>query len=191
MQTRKKWTIFGAVLTGILLASWFLTRVSDAPRGSMATKATPASAPDAPAENKDHEMKMLVSELERKPDHVPVLIRLAQLSRETGRAEDAVGYLRRAVAHEPGNIEARLELGRALYENGDVPGAISETQKILQTDPKHVDALYNMGAIYANLGDTARARNYWTAAVEAAPNSDSGGKARDGLRQLGGPPPKS
>jgi len=138
-------------------------------------------------------MRMLVRELEKKPDHIPVLLRLAQLSREAGHTDEAVAYLRRAVAREPGNLEARLELGRALYEKGDIPGAISETQKILQSDPKQVDALYNMGAIYANLGDAAKARNYWAAAVAAGPNTDSGSKSRDGLRQLGDRPvaPKS
>jgi tetratricopeptide (TPR) repeat protein len=135
---------------------------------------------------------MLGVELEKKPDHTPVLFRLAQLERESGQLDNAITHLRRAVQQEPANIDARLELGRALYEKGDVAAAISETQRILEANPKHVDALYNMGAIYANLGDATKARSYWTAAVATAPNTDSGSKARDALRQLeqGGAPPK-
>jgi superkiller protein 3 len=130
-------------------------------------------------------MKELAGERERQRDHTPVLFRLAQLERESGQLDDAIAHLRLAVRHEPGNAEARLELGRALYDKGDIPAAISETQKILEINPKQVDALYNMGAIYANLGDAPKARSYWTAAVAAAPNTESGSKASDGLRQLG------
>jgi TolA-binding protein len=53
-------------------------------------------------------------------------------------------------------------------------------------EPNHVDALYNLGALSANAGQNEKARQYWERAVESAPTSESGKKAAEGLRQLGG-----
>jgi cytochrome c-type biogenesis protein CcmH/NrfG len=180
----KKWVVFGSFL--VILGSgtlflWKATSRSEAPTGPTAAKQAPAGA-----ENLDHELKMLGSELEKKPGHTPVLMRMAQIERTQGKLEDAEGRLREVVKNEPSNPDALLELGRLLYEKGDVTGAIAETQKALDANPRHVDALYNLGAIYANTGDPIRARSYWTKAVEAAPETDSGKKAREGLARIGG-----
>ena len=176
----KKWILLGAF--GLLIAAGAvaLWKVTPGGRGAKATGEQPI------AENPDHELKALAMELEKKPGHTPVLMRMAQIEREKGKLEDAAQHLREAVNSEPANVDARLELGRVLYERGDVGGAIAETQKILESDPKHVDALYNLGAIYANLGDSQRARSYWSKAVEVGRNADGGKKAREALAKLGG-----
>ncbi len=138
--------------------------------------------PDVP----DHELKALAVELKKKPGHTPILLRMAQLEEGKGKLDDAARHLAEVVKNEPANQEAHLSLGRILYEKGDVAGAISETDKVLAANPKQVDALYNLGAIYANVGNTDRARTYWTRAVSAGSDTDSGRKARDGLTKLGG-----
>ena len=132
-------------------------------------------------------LQRFVESLEQNPDHVPVLLRLAQMSREVGRTKESVGYLREAVAQQSTNRDARLELGRSLFETGDVEGAIRETSALLQRDPNDVDALYNLGAIYGNLTQDDRAREYWEKAVAVAPDSDSGKRAGEGLKQLNKP----
>jgi len=184
MNSLKKRLLLGALMAAIGVGTFCLLRV------------TPGTAPPTPAarqeplrpgvETPEHELKALAVELEKKPGHVPVLMRMAQLERDKGKIDDAVSHLRDAVASEPANLDARLELGRALYDKGDVGGAIAETEKILAADPKQVDALYNLGAIYANLGNAERARQYWKRAVGAGANADSGKKAQQGLSKLGG-----
>lgn len=150
-----------------------------------AKDSTPNPAPSAAGTtDKLHESKALEAELKRKPDHVPILFRLAELSREMGKPAEAVPHLRRILAQEPNNVEARLELGRALYDTGDVEGSLQETNRILQQNPDQVDALYNLGAIYANLNKDQVARQYWTRAVSSDPNSDSGRRAKESLQQL-------
>ena len=134
--------------------------------------------------DREHELKALMSELEKNKDHAPVLVRIAQISRETGKLSESVRYLREAVDAEPKNREARLELGRALFETGDVEGAIRESEALLQIDPNNIDGLYNLGAIYGNLGQDQRAREYWEKAIAVGPDSDSGRRAKENLQKL-------
>lgn len=176
---KKKWVVMSVSALLIGGTSLFLLKV-------VSRSETPAPRQvSMPAANPDHELKELAVELERKPGHPPILLRMAQIERDKGKFDDAAGHLREAVKSEPSNQDAHLELGRLLYERNDVNGAIAETEKVLELNPKHVDALYNMGAIYANLGDTARAKSYWSRAVAADPASESSRKAREGLTKLG------
>jgi Flp pilus assembly protein TadD len=184
-SARRKWLVLAGLLTVLAGGTLFLLKLSNqssAPSQSVSK----ASAPKAGADNPDHELKMLAVELEKKPGHVPVLLRMAQLERDKGELDKSAAHLRQVLEHEPSNADAHLELGRILYERGDAAGAISETAKILEKQPKQVDALYNLGAIYANTGNAARARAYWTQAVQADPAADSGKKAREALAKLGG-----
>lgn len=142
------------------------------------------SSPQDVAKSKEHEAKVLQAQLEKKPGHAPVLLRMAELAREAGKTEEVVKHLREAVQNEPGNIEARLELGRALYDLGDAQAAIQETSTILKTNPKDTDALYNIGAIYANTGDFANAVKFWQDAIQAGAETESGKRAKDSLAQL-------
>src|SRR5579872_5770833 len=89
-----------------------------------------ASAPADSPSSKEHELKALSVELEKKPNHPPILMRMAQLSRELGKPEEAIAHLRQLTKTEPNNMEGHLELGRALYESNDIPGAIEETNRV-------------------------------------------------------------
>ena len=179
--SRKKWVGMAVSLVLIAGLSIFLVKVIQ--RSEAPTASRPAAAA---ADNPEHELKALALELEKKPGHAPILLRMAQLERDKGKLDDAASHLREAVKTEPSSQEAHLELGRLLYERNDVSGAISETEKVLTLNPKQVDALYNLGAIYANLGNVERARSYWSRAIAADPAADSSRKAKDGLGKLQG-----
>jgi tetratricopeptide (TPR) repeat protein len=135
---------------------------------------------------REEELKSLEGSLKQNPDHAPILLRMAQLKRDMGKLPEAVEHLREAVKADPKNRDARLELGRLLFDTGDVQGAIRETEQLLELDPANVDGLYNLGAIYGNLGQDDRARQYWRKAAATAPDSESGRRAREALKQIGG-----
>ena len=136
------------------------------------------------ASDREHELKTLQSDLEKNPDHVPILLRMAQVSRDIGKLNDSVRYLRDAVKQDPKSKEALLELGRALYETGDVDGSIRETKRLTEIDPSNVDALYNLGAIYGNLSQDEHAREYWEKAASLGPDTESGRRAKENLKLL-------
>jgi tetratricopeptide (TPR) repeat protein len=146
-------------------------------------------APSQPApDNTRHEAIFLAEALKKKPDHTPVLLRMAQLSEESGKHTEAARNLREVLKREPANAEARLELGRTLFEAGDIQGAIEETKAILDRQPDHADALYNLGAIYGNLGNADLARQYWNRLIAEDPQTESAKRAKGMLGQL---PPTS
>jgi len=173
--------VAGAIAVPLILLEKHRDRASS---GAQAKTSAPASSGN-PAADRVHELRALEEELQKKPEHPPILFRMAQLATEMGKNDDAISYLRRLIKAEPSNNEARLELGRLLYAKNDLDGAVSETKKILDADPKQVDALYNLGAIYANLNNVESARSYWNRAVASDPGSDSGKRAKDGLLKLG------
>jgi tetratricopeptide (TPR) repeat protein len=184
-MTQHSTRILGSVLAasvGLFLFYLGSNAVSHSKRKAANPK--PVAQKGQPAVPNDHEAKMLAEELKRKPGHVPVLFRLAQLSEESGHPQDAARYLREAVKQEPDNADARLELGKVLYETGDVAGSLDETKKILDKQPNQADALYNLGAVYANLGNADLARQYWQRLVQSSPDSESGKRAKESLGRL-------
>lgn len=175
----------GVAATAVFLGLTWALHLKDSPQrdaGKTADTGRASSARTAP--DTRHEVMALQAELQKKPNHVPILFRLAQLARENGKPAEAVPLLRKIIQQEPENAEARLELGRDLYETGDVTGALEQTNQILMKDPKNVDALYNAGAIYANGNKPAVARDYWKRTVASDPNSESGKRAAEGLQRL-------
>ncbi|MEW5976798.1 MAG: tetratricopeptide repeat protein [Acidobacteriota bacterium] len=188
--TIRRWACWVVVLGCGLLALLsfqrvFVQRPEAHPSGS-AQAATLFRLP-APTMSAGDEMNELQHQLRRKPDHTPVLLRMAEIAREKGRPSEAVKYLREALQHDPDNGAARVELGRALYEAGDTAGALLETRELLKREPENVDALYNMGAILGNLNRDDEARQYWEKAIALAPASESGGRAKNSLERLAPP----
>lgn len=189
MKPSNYYKVLAAVaLAGAVAVPLLLLQRTKEHRPAAVANGQPSGAPAStgnPNADRIHELKALEDELGKKPEHPPILFRMAQLSSELGKTADAISYLQRLVKADPTNNEGRLELGRLLYSNNDLQGAIEQTKKILDSDPKQVDALYNLGAIYANLNNPDAARGYWNRAVSSSPDSDSGKRAKDGLEKLG------
>jgi tetratricopeptide (TPR) repeat protein len=188
-QKSRRWLAALVCLGLVLPLLYFALRGSDGTsRIESASVTLPTldsiTRPGSDTRDSEHELRMLEQELSRKPDHLPVLLRMAQLARELGRNDQALTYLRRAVDQDPAHADARLELGRVLWESGDVEGALLETRRLLDEDADNVDALYNLGAIYGNLHQTDQARLYWERAASTEPNSESGRLAALALTRL-------
>ncbi len=182
----------GLVVFATLIAAAAVLRVNwVASRGKGLASETAAPSPVAPANvmsaphaKDEHEEKALEMALTKKPGHTPVLLKLAKLESESGRYKEAEKHLREVLSREEGNVEARLELGKVLYQEGDIEGAIRETSEILKSHPSHADALYNLGAIYGNLGNSVRAREYWDRLIATDPQSESGKRAQQMIALL-------
>lgn len=167
-------------------ATWVVLRTEPPHTGETAVSIDLSNVPTISQESLAHELVVLRQQLEQNPDHVPVLLRLSQVSRDLGQGEQAIGYLRQALEVDPEHREARLELGRTLFQSGDLDGALTETARLVEQDPTNVDGLYNLGAIYGNMMDEEHAREYWERALDADPDSTSGRLAARGLEALSG-----
>lgn len=184
MPSTKKLAILGLLSALIAAPCLFYLGKNIAAVRTTARRAAVAPPTQAAPDNKQHEAILLAEALKKKPDHTPVLMRMAQLSAESGKNTEAARNLREVVQREPANIDARLELGKALFETGDVQGAIEQTQAILERQPDHADALYNLGAIYGNVGNAELARDYWSRLIAAKPQTDSAQRAKRMMVQL-------
>ncbi|MBI4463694.1 MAG: hypothetical protein HY647_03220, partial [Acidobacteria bacterium] len=71
---------------------------------------TTMAADTASQDARASELEMLRTHLRTKPDHTPILFRMAQISREMGKLSDAETHLREILRLEPDNHDARLEL---------------------------------------------------------------------------------
>ena len=184
MPTTKTLTIIGFLSALIAVPGLFYLGKNIASPRTAARRATVAAPSQATSDNKQHEAIFLAEALKKKPDHTPVLLRMAQLSEEAGKHTEAARNLREVLQREPANTDARLELGKALFEAGDIQGAIGQTKAILDRQPDHADALYNLGAIYGNLDQAEMARQYWSRLIAKAPQTESAQRAKRMIGQL-------
>jgi tetratricopeptide (TPR) repeat protein len=179
MPDRRRILILSGCLIGAAAAIYLGSEMA-----STQPSTQPVKPPQGIEADRRHEEIALTEALKKKPDHAPVLMRLAQISAETGDMEAAIRRLQAILAKEPDNADARLELGRALFLAGDTQGAIAETRRILDRDADHAEALFNLGAIYANLGDAAQATHYWNRLLAASPQADVAQTAKKMMLQL-------
>src|ERR1039458_6902122 len=129
--SRKKWTLRIVALALIGGGALFLLRLT-----SRSESPPPPARPAAVQDNPAHELKELAVQLQKKPGHLPVLMRMAQLEHDQGKLAEAEAHLREALAGEPGNADVNLELGLVLYEKGDRNEALKETERALAIDRK-------------------------------------------------------
>src|SRR5262245_43593265 len=105
------------------------------------------------------------------------------LAQAQGREEEALRLLRQATELEdrtdkinvtPGVIvPARELLADFLMENKQPGLALAEYEKSLQVAPRRFNALYGAARAALVTGDSAKARKYFAALLEAAPKADS------------------
>jgi predicted Zn-dependent protease len=79
---------------------------------------------------------------------------------ESGRARDAIGPLRRAVAASPGAVPIRAMLGHALVATNDpklLDEAIRELSNVTQRDPEMAEPFEHLATAYGRKGDVAMA----------------------------------
>jgi Flp pilus assembly protein TadD len=184
MQRTKTLTILGLLSALLAVPGLFYLGKNIASPRTAAKRATVAAPSQAAPTNRQHEAIFLAEALKKKPDHTPVLMRMAQLSAESGKPTEAARNLREVILREPANNDARLELGKTLFEAGDIQGAIEQTKAILDRQPDHADALYNLGAIYGNLGQADMARQYWNRLIAKKPQTESAQRAKRMIGQL-------
>jgi len=89
---------------------------------------------------------------------------------------EAVRWLERSVAMDPGNKEAWYYLGRAYYTASRIPDARAAFEQVLRLEPRDARAENNLGLIFESSGKTddalAAYRNAITWQKDTAPSSE-------------------
>lgn len=82
----------------------------------------------------------------------------------------AIEDYRKALALNPGLLEARANLGAALADSGDLNGAIAEDSKVVAAAPHNVSFRMNLALAYYKKGDWQNARTQFAAVHDARPS---------------------
>lgn len=91
--------------------------------------------------------------LEHQPEHPAVWSRIAMAYLHLGEIAKAREACNRALAVEPGNLQARWTLGCALLEEQRVEDAVKAFKEILEDAPDHVPAFSELVRIRKDTGD--------------------------------------
>ncbi|HXR77570.1 MAG TPA: tetratricopeptide repeat protein [Bryobacteraceae bacterium] len=95
--------------------------------------------------------------LELNPDSAQTLLLAGRLSEAQDRTDDAIRFLKKAIAIQPNFAEAHAELGRALFRSGDWAGAAAELEAGSATDV-YGDLHYLLFRAEQKLGSADRAQ---------------------------------
>ncbi|MDR0383280.1 MAG: tetratricopeptide repeat protein [Spirochaetaceae bacterium] len=101
-----------------------------------------------------------------------LLLAIARSYMEMNEYDSARAYLVRCVETSKDFsviASARLLLGKALMNMGDIDGAEREYLGILEEGGEQADVHYELGALYAERGETTRARAEWRKALRLDP----------------------
>ncbi|MEI7423514.1 MAG: tetratricopeptide repeat protein [Prolixibacteraceae bacterium] len=86
------------------------------------------------------------------PEDQSILVQLINYYITTGKTEEAIGYLDKAIAKEKDNPSFYLAKGIALDKLGRQDDAIKEYELAIKVKADYADAFYNIGVIYFNRG---------------------------------------
>lgn len=82
--------------------------------------------------------------------------------------DDAIRWMKEAVAFDPKNEQAWYGLGRCLYSQSEFPEAQAAFEHALTLDPRDVKAEANLGLAYEMANQAAQAESAYKAAVDLA-----------------------
>ena len=80
------------------------------------------------------------------------MLSMINLSINSGKSEEAVSYLEKAIAQSPDNAQLYAVLGQLYYEDKKPEPAIRYLQRALEMEPDNIAFLSELGRVYFNLG---------------------------------------
>lgn len=113
-------------------------------------------------------LQVLAGVLKQEPGNTEALLRQAKVQLALGSANGAEISYRKALAVNPGLVEARIGLGKVVMRTN--PASAERTfMDILATQPKNAQLLNNIGVARDLQGHHADAQKAYQAALDAAP----------------------
>lgn len=101
---------------------------------------------------------------------------MASLLLETNQPEQALEYLRKAIAIAPDDPKAHQQLGKAYFNLNDLPKALTELERAAQLAPNNAPVHYVLAQVYRKQGLQERAKQEFDryTKLNAAPSVSDG-----------------
>lgn len=95
--------------------------------------------------------------LTQNPQNANALHLLGVLSAQSGRPEDSIGYIRRAIEIRDDQAAFHYNLANALRKTGELESAAEAYQRGLELEPEHAQSWFDLAAVLRELGRTEEA----------------------------------
>lgn len=119
-----------------------------------------------------------------RPKQVKVLVNLGVALDNIGRADDAQGYYKQALAIAPSDSLAACRLATSYYAQGKHSLAMDQLRALIAKQPRSYCAYFTMGVAFADAGLYRDAIRMWKKVVEIAPNSPEAQSAKESIDVL-------
>ena len=83
-----------------------------------------------------------------------------------GKNDEAIAIMDRARAANPGDVNLMRSEADLAYKMGDMEKYRRVMEEVVQTDPNNPELYYNLGVSAMQIGETERAKSYYTKALE-------------------------
>ncbi len=135
--------------------------------------------------NADNEIRLLKSILQEDPGNLGVLIKLGNISMDSGRYTEAIDAYGRALEIDPKNTNVRVDMGVCYRRIGRSDRAVEEFKKAIETDPSHAYAHMNFGVVLAyDMGKAREAIKEFEKYIELAPGNQNVPTIRQEIERL-------
>ncbi|MGQ9801944.1 MAG: tetratricopeptide repeat protein [Candidatus Saccharicenans sp.] len=115
----------------------------------------------------DEAHKILVEAKKLNPDNPRVSLKLAQVLRLKGQADEAMELARGALEKNPHDLEGLTFLGDVYFEEGKFEAAKEVFYEMLNYYPLNVNARYKLGRINLGEGDVDKAFEYFEPLIDS------------------------
>ncbi|GIX05763.1 MAG: hypothetical protein KatS3mg115_0166 [Candidatus Poribacteria bacterium] len=117
-------------------------------------------------------LRSLLDPEEGRPQRSALAFRLAaEAALQQRDLEGALGYLREAIAEDPGDVKTRLELVGLLRRMGRLKEAAEELGQVLRRERRNPEIYYELGKLYAQMNDPDQAIEMYRRAAHYDPNN--------------------
>jgi tetratricopeptide (TPR) repeat protein len=141
-------------------------------RNSLAKDTVSLGEPAVKVSSDSAREKSLRALAERQPVDFGANHQLGQLLIAGGKARQAIPFLERAAAKEPGNYENAYDLALANAQTGNYAIARDEATKLLATHDQ-ADLHHLLGDVHEKLGDSLEAARHYQRAAELDPSESN------------------
>jgi tetratricopeptide (TPR) repeat protein len=108
--------------------------------------------------------------VELNPEHVRARLRLASITADLGRLDEAKSHLRKVLECDPDHAEAHQQLAVILSRQGDREQATEHLRRALAVAPDFFAAHLSLGLLLVETGKVAEAEKHLAEAVRLAPD---------------------
>jgi tetratricopeptide (TPR) repeat protein len=97
-------------------------------------------------------------------------VNLGKALANTGKFEEALSHLEKAVQFKPDDPETHFEIANIFAEHGDLEKAISHLYAAVRLSPDHLHAHYNLGVFLTRQGRLDEAFSHYSEAITIKPD---------------------